>query len=210
MNRLWALILICFVQDAWAGATFVGNGGSILDSDLNATLDHIRDAAEAISDQSDICSCKRNSEQCIVIKSLSSVEQSYCASYVRSTRKELLSLLKKDGPVQFQFSAQKILMPKQNRSFDAGVNPANMTIVIDEDRFIRFSSADRIQLITHELLHLIPVQGQAMTDDRALGPFKDPEGRSNPLVKAKTMSAGWGGFPIEAIAFCLTMASTSG
>ncbi len=175
MNKLWSLILLCFVQNASAGSTFVGNGGSILDSDLNTTLDQIRDAAEAIPDQANICTCKSNSEQCTVIKSLSLAEQSYCASYVRSTRKDLLSLLKKGGPLRFQFSDQKILMPKNNRKFDAGVKSANMTVVIDEDRFIRFTTAERIQLITHELLHLIPVQDQAMTDDRSLGPFKGPE-----------------------------------
>ncbi len=60
---------------------------------------------------------------------------------------------------------------------DAVTNPKDHTITINKDNFLKASQAQRVFLLTHELMHLITFEDGRLTDQGTVGPFTSAQGQ---------------------------------
>lgn len=172
MNRICLiLVLLAFCSQSYA-STFVGNGGSVLDSELRSSLGRLKKAVRAIDADNEICECAGDSSQCGLLKDLNDEELDFCASFVENIKQDLMSVMN-DKYLKFRWTSK---VQGQDRNFDAAASASTKTIILDEKRFASISSADRMQLLAHELLHLLKYQGEPLVDKGQRGPFKGEEG----------------------------------
>jgi hypothetical protein len=156
-------------------STWIGNGGSIMDTELRSTLQHLKAAARDVPDHADeLCTCQGTSDQCALLKDLSPDRMDFCGDFILAMNGRLLKLL--DGNVKYRWSSENLKTSKGSRDFDAIAQPGNNQIVINEARFARMKTADRIQLLAHELLHLLDYKGRRLTDEEPLGAFSTEQG----------------------------------
>ncbi len=157
-------------------STFVGNGGSLLDSDLRRTLETIKRAVQASLKSSAPCVCTVASEQCQLLETLNEAQDNYCHAMVQKVGRPLLSLLAEKSQLRFVWTDETLTDRKGKRSFDAIAQPKDKQILIDTERFAKVSEAARVQLISHELLHMVVIEGSNMSDDGPHGPFSGDDG----------------------------------
>jgi hypothetical protein len=145
------------------------------------TQSTIRDTVEDMigSKDQDLCNCLEenvNVSQCRLLDSLSAQQRSFCHKVVRANFKLLLPLVKADSPIKIQWvtGPLNVKTPKQNeRAVTAVANAKERSIVIDEERFRELDEFERVSLMTHELLHIIPRRKGQFDDDSPIGPFKE-------------------------------------
>lgn len=172
MNKYFLFFFLTLASWTAQASTFVGNGGSILDSELRSTIGRLKKAVLAIEKDSLICECAGNSSQCAVLEDLNEAQTDYCKEFVEGTKDSLMSVLN-DQTLTFRW-AEKV--QSRDRNFDAAASASTKTVLLDSKRFASLATADRIQLLAHEMLHLVRYQGQPLVDKGSRGPFKGEEG----------------------------------
>ena len=177
MSRI-LLLLSIWIQPASAYAsTFIGNGGNLMDGVLHSTLGAIAAANEqALKSDEELCACYGNSKQCALLSDLNHAQVAFCAAFIKSHAADLNKLLFKKSSVTFKWVANGLNEKGSSRAVDAITQKSNQRILIDENRFRDMSSADRIQLITHEFGHLLSWNGKDIGDVGAMGPFTGKDG----------------------------------
>ncbi len=172
MNRFIAFLILWVCASPLYASTWIGNGGSLLDSELRGALSRIKSALAAVERDISPCECTGNSSQCALLKDLTEKQKEYCVNFILEISDELKSVID-DKSVKFVWSSQ---LRNNDRTFDAIASKSSKVIVIDEKRFATISQADRMQLVTHELLHLVDYDGQTLIDKGSRGPFQGEEG----------------------------------
>jgi hypothetical protein len=172
------LIILGFLlfEAAATATTFIGNGGNIMDSEVKSTLKRIKAAAQRAKSAADLCECPWRSEQCLQLSELSEEKRVFCKEVGAAVAPEMLKILEDIDSVRFVFSSDRLRLQHDESMRDAVVQSKDQTIYIDENRFAKMSKAQRVQLLTHELLHLIKWQGTLFTDEAGYGPFSGGQG----------------------------------
>ena len=158
-------------------STFIGNGGNLLDTTLRSTINAIaaaNDRARMAGDS--LCACKGNSKQCGQLQELSEQQVEFCAGFIQEHTADLDKLLSPNSGVSFIWIEKGITERESKRPADALTQRQKKRILIDEERFRDLSSADRIQLLTHEYFHLLRWNGRDIIDSGEMGPFTGQDG----------------------------------
>lgn len=201
---LAALLMLTNIAHA---NSFVGNGGSAGDVELAVTLMQIKEIFKTIESKSDqkvdLCTCSplyANRPQCEPLKSLDEKQVKFCTSALYQQAPEMLRLVSSrdnvrvrwtDGPIE-------VLENGRTRSVDAVANRETGEITVNQSRFRGMRQADRVFLLTHELMHLTKFEGKPLTDNGAIGPYSGEEGSRNFInAMASAASVLQGAYPKE-------------
>lgn len=177
------LILWAFSWMAFAGGTFVGNGGGAGDIELNVARQQIEQTfkvVQTVDAGADLCRCNRVFESrgvCGPLRSLSDEQKKFCAATLKSQAPQILSLIR-DERATFEWTNQDIQVNDGSvvRAVDAVANAEKKTITLNLRRFLELKPFERVYLLTHELMHLTDYQGKPMEDTGAVGPFPGEQG----------------------------------
>jgi hypothetical protein len=177
MSRILLLLFIGILPTSAYASTFIGNGGNLMDGVLRSTLSAIAAANEqALKSDEELCVCHGSSKQCALLSDLSHEQVAFCAAFIKSHAADLSKLLSEKFGVTFKWVANGLTEKGSSRAVDAITQKANKRILLDENRFRDMSSADRIQLMTHEFGHLMSWNGKDIGDAGAMGPFTGKDG----------------------------------
>lgn len=157
-------------------STFVGNGGSIFDTELRATIKVLKESVRAAEGDPSPCECGGESKQCAILLDLSDEQLDACKAFIAEKSKDFLAILNQSERFRFELSSEEIRLEGSNRRFDAVASSETKLIVLDEERFAKISSTDRAQLLAHEFLHFLKYKGKPLTDKGDYGPFRGAEG----------------------------------
>lgn len=158
-------------------STFIGNGGNLLDTTLRSTISAIAAANERARMAGDsLCDCKGTSKQCSQLRELNERQIEFCADFIQEHSADMDKLLSPNSGVSFIWIENGITERESKRPADALTQRQKKKILIDEERFRDLSSADRIQLITHEYFHLLKWKGRDIVDTGEMGPFSGQDG----------------------------------
>lgn len=184
--RIFILTLtVLLTQQAWS-STFVGNGGNAGDIELQMTLGQVQESLSFINRDKDVqarklCVCTEAYEGrpiCDMLKKLNEEQVRFCASYIESKAAELEHLVATKERVSFSWTHQEIEVQEAGslRGADAVTNPKNMSMTLNQKRFLEMDENERVFLISHELFHLTSNQGETLSDEGPIGPFKGADG----------------------------------
>ncbi|MCX6118592.1 MAG: hypothetical protein NT027_13700 [Proteobacteria bacterium] len=171
------LSIMLFTLPALAG-TFVGNGGTSSDLDMQILRVKIRDALNSTGENSNkLCKCSENLSAlgvCQVVRSLNESQTSLCASTLKSMGPSLAKIIDLDSDLKLKWSEDVNLISREEgeqRDVDAVTIRDHNTIYIKRDHFYSLSEQQQIVLLTHELFHLRPVKKVYVSDRRAFESF---------------------------------------
>ncbi|SMF51899.1 hypothetical protein [Pseudobacteriovorax antillogorgiicola] len=171
VNLLGILAFLLWWHPLAYGSTFVGNGGSWLDTALMSTLTDIETGLAMVEDFSDLDDCDNHS--CEVLASLSDSQYQYAKKFFWKRRAMILKALR-EGSISFDWTRKNItLSDYDNRSFHAVTK--GHKVILQEDVFARMDKFQRIIVIMHEINHALPWKGKVIEDKHRLGPFKGRE-----------------------------------
>jgi hypothetical protein len=163
--------------------TFIGNGGSAQDLDLDVTLSIINKGANRIDANSEtLCTCSDrwvNNPLCKVLDQLSEEERRSCKEILVKHSKDLMELSRRNTDVKFAWTDTPMSVRSKSlgqRMVDAVTNSSDRKITINRQRFFEMRIMFRVALISHELLHMTKINGKNPDDEGAATPFKN--GRS--------------------------------
>ena len=188
-------LLVATPSPLYAG-TFIGNGGSAQDIDLDAALAIINDGSRNIAaDSKTLCTCSEgwvDNDLCRVLSQLSDDERKACRELLVKNASELSELSKRDSKLRFEWadSPMSVLTSnKSNRKVDAVSQIDKQLITINRQRFFQMPLMFRTALITHELLHFVKINGEYTDDEKPAPPFKSGRSMLDALGAALTMES---------------------
>lgn len=182
------LIFIFAILSAYQGvaSTFVGNGGNAGDIELQMTLGQAQQSLEFVDRDKDLedqnlCTCSQSFEGrpvCDVLKNLNQEQVRFCSKFMRLKAADLSRLLGQKDQLSFSWTHEQIEVQegRQRRSADAVTDPKNMSMVLNQKRFLEMDESERVFLVSHELFHLTSYQGAFLSDEGNIGPFKGMDG----------------------------------
>jgi len=198
MKRLrsnFALVLCVLMLSSTVFAdTFIGNGGNSASMDLAITLSEIRGAHKRVTDYfdlEDICEADEGQERFAffaVLTELKKEEVAYCKKFIGKQAAAFQKIAKLDGAIKFRWAPADIEVKRADGKLEkvqAVADQEEMTITIDETKFRELTATKRIALITHEMLHLMKIDGKIYGDNEPIGPFKSA-GRFFTVLGAST------------------------
>lgn len=186
------LIMMCllFLSSSAHASTFIGNGGSAGDVELLVALKQIEKASsnimQSMAEQTH-CECIdvfEGHSVCEALKKLTHPQKKYCENFVRKEARDYHSILKSEK-IRFYWTHDDINVfeNKRRRAVEAVANPRTNEITLNQTRFIKLRAYERIFLMTHELTHLIDVDGEQIGDEGPIGPFEGASGKRD-LINA--------------------------
>lgn len=178
---IFAIIICAHVAHA---STFVGNGGNAGDVELQVAINQIQATLQVISKKQDpemrLCTCYQYTERpvCNQLARLSSEQVNYCAKVLQEKSGELLNILRDSSQLHFNWTSENIEVQEKSglRGSDAVTNPKKRLITLNQENFVSMNPSDRIFLLTHELFHLVDLNGSLLADDKEYPPFKGDSG----------------------------------
>lgn len=183
--RLSALFLAFFFMaqtlptSSFAG-TFIGNGGSAQDLDLDATLAIINKTVENINDdQASLCGCPddiSNSDLCQILDRMSAPEKKACQEILLQNASALAQLSQRNSKIKFEWVDSPMSVKSdgnRERKVDAVTQVESQRIIINRKRFLEMPLVYRVALLSHELLHLVKISGSYPDDNAEIPPFKN-------------------------------------
>ncbi|WP_413288648.1 hypothetical protein [Bdellovibrio sp. HCB337] len=184
--RFIILTLTVLLTQQTLASTFVGNGGNAGDIELQMTLGQVQESLYFINRDKDVegrklCVCTETFEGrpiCDMLKQLNEEQVRFCAQYVEERASEIERILNTKDQVSFSWTHQNIEVQETHslRGADAVTNPKEMSMTLNQKRFLEMDSDERLFLIGHELFHLTSYQGVTLSDERSIGPFKGADG----------------------------------
>jgi hypothetical protein len=167
-------------------STFVGNGGNAGDIELQMTLGQVQQSLGFIDRDKDVegqnlCVCSQSFEGrpvCDVLKQLNSEQVRFCSKFMRLKAADLGRLVAQKDQLSFSWTHQQIEVQEEGalRGADAVTNAKNMSMTLNQKRFLEMDENERVFLISHEMFHLTTYQGATLSDEGDIGPFKGADG----------------------------------
>lgn len=168
------------LSDTLLAGTFIGNGGSAQDLDLDAALATLNKNASLIDrDSKDLCVCPSkmvNNDLCQILSRLSTTEKKTCREFLIRHASKLSDLSSRDSGITFEWADFPMSVKSEDgpeRKVDAVTQPEKRRIIINRKRFSEMPMTFRVALLTHELIHLIKIEGAYINDDQDAPPFKN-------------------------------------
>ncbi len=183
------LALLCFTALAkFASAnTFVGNGGTSGDVELKITLEQIEKTFTKIARTQkvkdlELCECPPMWTQNSICRPLNQLQESqkkFCQKGLVSVTPQVLDILKNNKAYfKWTHSSINVLSHEDHEvAADAVANINDHTVTINKDNFLKASQAQRVFLLTHELMHLISFEDGRLADQGPVGPFTSAQGQ---------------------------------
>lgn len=159
--------------------TFVGNGGNAGDLELQITLNQIQATIKTIDGSSvNLCECPEEYEGRAICKYLANMndeQKKFCQKILSTKSTEVSQLIPK---LKFTWvdSYMAVKQSGGDRLSDAIAQSETKNIILNLDKFLSLKPSDRVFLVSHEIFHLIKIDGEYTADDKAKGPFQDGEG----------------------------------
>lgn len=195
--KKWVALYLALSAVAAQANSFVGNGGNKGDVELAVTLMQIQETLKVLVSQSPesdgLCVCNKmysRSPLCEPLKALNPAQVKYCGEGLLQQAPVILKLVGERGQVRVRWtdSPIEVMENGQTRAAEAVANRKTGEITVNQAAFRSMHPAERVFLLTHELMHFTDVQGQALTDKGALGPFAGEDG-SRDYINAVAASA---------------------
>lgn len=185
--RIFILTLAATVISQYTQAsTFVGNGGNAGDIELQMTLEQATKTFNFIlrdrdNEEQNLCTCTTSFEGrplCDTLNRLNKEQVKFCSRYLLLKAADLARVTSEKGKVSYTWTHQQIEVKEQGRlrGADAVTNPKEMSMTLNQTRFLQMDSNERLFLVGHELFHLTSHQGQTLSDEGEIGPFQGPNG----------------------------------
>ncbi len=176
----------CFSTFTQASSTFVGNGGSSRDLELQVTLSQLKDLTSVIESKSkenssaSICTCDPYYSEfdfCITLSKLSESQQKYCSDFVVKQNKELKSI-HQGNATQIQWTEESMAVQEgaQQRAVEAVTDFKSNKMTIQKETFFKLKPYERLFLLSHEFYHLTEIDGKPLLDNAHYGPFASADG----------------------------------
>jgi hypothetical protein len=182
------------LSDTLLAGTFIGNGGSAQDLDLDASLALINKNASRIDSKSkNLCVCPANmvnNDLCQVLSRLTTAEKTACREFLIKHASTLADLSSRDSGIKFEWADVPMSVKSKNnseRKVDAVTQTDQRRIIINRKRFSEMPTTFRIALLTHELLHLVKIDGAYIDDDQEAEPFKTGRAKLDTMGAALAM-----------------------
>jgi hypothetical protein len=182
------------LSDTLLAGTFIGNGGSAQDLDLDASLALINKNASRIDSKSkNLCVCPANmvnNDLCQVLSRLTTAEKAACREFLIEHASTLADLSSRDSGIKFEWADVPMSVKSKNnseRKVDAVTQTDQRRIIINRKRFSEMPATFRIALLTHELLHLVKIDGAYIDDDQEAEPFKTGRAKLDTVGAALAM-----------------------
>lgn len=182
MKILSIFLGMILTQQAMA-STFVGNGGNAGDVEMQMTLQKAQKTFEAIDTDrpQNLCVCSAEFEgrpMCDVLKRLNAEQVRFCSRYMTMKAGELSQITgdKKDLNVTWTHEQIEVQEEGHLRGADAVTNAKQMSMTLNQQRFLGMDENERLFLVSHELFHLTSFQGKTLSDEGDIGPFKGVDG----------------------------------
>lgn len=183
--RIWALTFFIFVSmvNAAFASTFVGNGGNSGDIEVQVTKKEIVDTLTMIAkNKSDpelkLCTCYPALEGhpiCQVLKKLTPAQVQYCAKFTQDNSGKLGAAIS-SAKFKWSNSSMEVAESSGLNSMDAVANFGQKQITLQQERFLSMKNYERVFLLSHEIGHLIEVDGKPIQDVQPIGPFTQSDG----------------------------------
>lgn len=192
----WLCLALILVPTFALGGTFIGNGGSAQDLDLDAALAVINEgSAKIVGDSKTLCTCSDgwvDNDLCRVLKQLSDDERKACRSLIVKHASDLRELSRRKTSLSFEWADSPMSVKtsdNRTRKVDAVSQLSKRKIIINRKRFSDMPLMFRAALVTHELFHFIKINGNYVDDDDAAPPFKNGRAMLDALGAAVTMES---------------------
>lgn len=177
------IINILVVSKNVRANSFVGNGGSTADVEILVTKKQIYESLKKVSETEefvDYCECipiYNNRNMCAPLEKLDSEQKRYCTQQLKNISSKIVKLID-DPSLVINWTNQTINIKNDHNEIvaDAIANNKNKTITLNKRNFISLSQSQRVFLLTHELIHMVPIEGKFLSDFGAVGPFKNQQG----------------------------------
>jgi hypothetical protein len=196
LGRLIGFIFLIAAPPTLQAATFIGNGGSAQDIDLDAALAIINDGSRNVStDSKTLCTCSEgwvDNDLCRVLSQLSDEERKACRDLLVKHAPELGELSKRDSKLRFEWADSPMsvrILNNSTRKVDAVSQVEKETIIVNRQRFFEMPLMFRTALITHELFHFVKINGEHTDDEKPAPPFKSGRSMLDTLGAALTMES---------------------
>lgn len=184
--KIFILTLVLLFTRPGSASTFVGNGGNAGDIELQMTLGQVKESLYYTDRDKDVegrnlCVCTQRFEGrplCDILKQLNQEQVRFCSRYLELKAGDLSRLLSVKDQLSFSWTHEQIEVQdgSQRRGADAVTNPKNMSMTLNQKRFLEMDEDERVFLISHELFHLTSYQGNTLSDDGDIGPFNGVDG----------------------------------
>lgn len=179
------LVMIIFFKNAMA-STWVGNGGSAGDLELQIALNLNKDVYESIKTKeafnTDLCTCPaefKDRKICQPLQDLNKEQILFCQKFLHDNAADIFQLIN-SKQINFNWTSDKINVRENNqiRSVEAVTNSSiyPYSITIQKENFITRDALDRSFIIAHELFHLTKFENKYLSDEGEIGPFKGISG----------------------------------
>jgi hypothetical protein len=200
MILLISLFSITFALLSTAGAsTFVGNGGNSGDLELQVALRQIQETFKiaALRGQDEksqnkshikgayladeLCTCLgpfKGHQVCDSLDSLTPEQTTFCGDFMSQKAEAVLAFLADKESPRFTWTHENIEVKEAQglRAADAVANSKLVQVTINQERFLQMKQYERVFVLTHEIMHLIPHEKGAIADEQAIGPFSGKDG----------------------------------
>lgn len=165
-----------------AASTFVGNGGNAGDMELEVAIREMKEVFLNRTNYSHkLCTCNEEFQShgtCDILNALSKEQVQYCAQFIEKNAGAALALLTDRQKVKYRWTQDEMTVVEKSgeRTADAVANTRNMEITLQQNRFLQLRSYERIFLLTHEMFHLVNINGKQIQDEEKIGPFQTSDG----------------------------------
>jgi hypothetical protein len=175
---LFCIVLFAAVDPLHGEGTFVGNGGSADDLDIKVAIAEINTTfTKMTSSDLDLCRCDdalASSPMCLRLRALNEPQRQLCIKTLLQNREAMMLMTAPDANVRVQWSNEDLNVFYEDgstRPVDGIAERRQRLITLNHDKFKSMSRLQRMALLTHELFHLIPVDGKYIDDEPEVGPF---------------------------------------
>lgn len=198
MSRWLIILMLLFYSPLSKASTFIGNGGNTGDLDLEVARAEVHDTMVAISKMSstkDLCKCPEiwaTNDLCKMLNALTTAQVNLCQSTLKRYSRQVADFAGQSSKVVFQWSEETLQVKApsgQLRTVDAVTETEDATITLNQEHFIELSRSLRITLLTHEVFHLVRMDGKYPNDWEAIGGFQDGKSFLDTLGAATAVAA---------------------
>ena len=164
--------------------------------DLDATLSIIQQGSKSIDANSKtLCSCSEgwvDNDLCRILGQLSDAERKACREILVKHAKDLGELSRRNSDVSFAWADSPMSVQSQTlgkRGVDAVTQVDKHRVIINRQRFFDMPLMFRVALVSHELLHLVKIDGKETDDENPAPPFKNGRSMLDALGAALAMES---------------------
>lgn len=175
--------IIALISMSASASTFVGNGGNSGDIEVYVAKQEIFDVMRLTNEnkgQPDLklCTCYPALEGhpiCDTLKKLTTEQVRYCSQFIQDNTSKFAEAIRR-AKIAWATGTMEVSEDSELNSVDAVTNFQKKQITIRQDRFLSMKNYERVFLLTHEVGHLLEVDGKPIQDIQKIGPFTQVDG----------------------------------